>query len=181
MLSMKRTFLLALIIIISSISCTSKDNLIKYEFDITIERDFPIIDYQLAAFTKTADIVATDESSDFEKYKEDIESVVIKSASYMMLNVTANASQNINSAAFSISDVADSGKTTIASISNVNLLIYENQEQSLSLNNKGVDRFNALISNSPYSAMVHLDGSANEVPIHFTIRLKLVCRVTVLL
>jgi hypothetical protein len=170
---MKKTLFVPMLMLVIFSGCSLSE-----VFEFTVEQSFVVSNEPGGSFTKTRDVYAKDESSDFEKYVDDISKIDIKSASATLTQFTGPSTQKINTATYSIGSVNGSDKAPFATVNNITLQSVLYQEQNLPLNQAGVSKIKELLKKDPYAFRMYLDGSSNEGPLNFTFDVKLVVKAT---
>jgi hypothetical protein len=172
---MFRKIFTSLVFIYAIFSLTGCD--IKKDFTFDVEKEFVIQNYPIKSYTTSGDISASQASSDFDKYKGDLDKVEIQSAKYFASYFSGTATQNI-SGHLKIGDISGNQSVDLATIPNVLLINIAAKEQSMDLSSAGQSKFNDLLLNSPYSARLYFDAATNEVPLTATMRFKFTFKVT---
>jgi hypothetical protein len=170
---MKNTFMI-IALLFSCLLFNACD--IKKDFTFTIETKEASA-AALQEYSTTDDIDAASASSDFDKYKDDIDNVEIIRAKYLVTSFTGSADQKINSAHWKIGDINSTQSVDLASISNVYLINVAAVEQEITMSSAGNSRLRDLIRNSPHKARIYFDSNANSV-ITFKVKLKFDIKVT---
>jgi hypothetical protein len=150
---------------------------IKKDFTFNVEKEFVQTNSPNKTYSLTGDISSTQISSDFEKYKDDLDNVEIQSSKYLVSYFSGSATQNV-SAHIKIGDVNGQQSVDLATINNVILYNVAAKDQPLDLSSAGKQKLQDLIRNSPYNARFYFDGQTNEVPFTATIKLKFEVKVT---
>jgi len=169
---MKKIMLFGLLLV--ALSFTSCE--LTKDFVVTIERTFDV-NYAQTTYDKTEKIDGTEASSDFDKYADDLKSVDIVKATYIVTSFTGSLTQKIVSATVKVGPTDGSTATDLASMSNVVLSAVAAKEQTLTTNQSGEDKFQELLLKDPHQALVYFAGSANEAPLKFQIKFKFECKV----
>jgi hypothetical protein len=172
---MFRKFFTSFIFIYAVLLLTGCD--IKKDFTFDIEKEFAIQNYPLKSYTTTGDVSATQVSSDFDKYKGDLDNVEIQSGKYYASYFSGSATQNI-SGHLKIGDVSGNQSVDLATIPNVLLINIAAKEQTMDISSAGQKKFNELLLNSPYSARLYFDAATNEIPLTATMKFKFTVKVT---
>jgi hypothetical protein len=170
---MKKIYLLMICVLIVSLfeACD-----IKKDFTFTIETKEASAS-NLQQYSTTDDINAVSASSDFDKYKDDIDNIEIVRTRYLVTYFTGTADQKINSAHWKIGDVNSTQSEDFASASNVYLMSVAAIDQELQMSSAGQQRLRDLIRNSPHQARVYFDATASS-PVTFKVKLKIDIKVT---
>ena len=149
---------------------------IKKDFNFTIEtKEASAV--ALQQYSTTDDIDASSASSDFDKYKDDIDNVEITGVKYLVTSFTGTADQKINSAHWKIGAVNSTQSVDLASISNVYLISVAALDQNLQMSSAGQNSLRDLIRNSPHQARVYFDATASSA-VTFKVKLKISVKVT---
>jgi len=162
--------LLAVLMLLTSNCTFTKD------FMVTIEREFAVNETG-TAFSKTADLAASDYSSDFEKYAEDLKELEVVSASYTVTYQGGSNSQKVNSATLKIGATDGSGAELLTTLSNVNLASSLNAETEFDVEKAGEDKLADLALTAPYTFRYYFAGTVSESPLNFKVAFKLRCKV----
>lgn len=149
---------------------------IKKDFTFTIEtKEASVVNLQ--QYSTTDDIDASAASSDFDKYKDDLDNVEILRVKYLVTSFTGSADQKITSAHWKIGDINSNQSVDLASASSVYLINVAAQDQELNMSSSGQSRLRDLIRNSPHKARIYFDASANSA-VTFKVKLKIDVKVT---
>jgi hypothetical protein len=165
-------FIIALLFALIATGCD-----IKKDFTFTVEKEFVQTNSPNKSFSMTGDISATQISSDFDNYKDDIDNIEIVSSKYLVSYFSGSTTQTI-STHIKIGDTGGQQSVDLASVTNINLYSVASIDQSLDLSSAGNNKLTELLKNSPYSLRLYFDGSTNEVPLTATIKLKFEIKVT---
>lgn len=154
----------------------------------TVTKDFGFdIDYDMAVnetgsgttYATSATVKASDYSSDFDKYKEDISNVDIESATYTILSsVPKSPAQQIINATLTVADLKGGTPVLVGTVSNINLTTALGVETDLPLTDEGKQKIEDQLRGSDGAAIFTFSGSTNEMPIIFTVKFKLNLKAT---
>ncbi len=141
-----------------------------FSFDIT--KEFVVSNYASTSYTRVDSVDARTSSSDFEKYKSDMESLDIASATYTITYFTGPASQEVTSGTLVVGELGGSATKTLATLSNINLLSSAAKETTLPLDESGKQFFKDQLWGPSSGAKLYLNLTTNEAPVNFTVRFK---------
>jgi len=171
---MKRVTLLMAFILLALVltGCTlTKD----FEFDI--EREFDVT-HPHSTYSTVEDVDATESSSDFEKYKEDLEDLELQAAYYTVTYNGNSSTQTVTHAVLSVDEMGGTTPIELSHVDNINLDSVLNTETKLTVNSDGEDKLIKLLEKSPYSARFTFDGTVTEEPVDFKVKFRLRFKVT---
>jgi len=151
----------------------------------TVTKDFSMpleVDYFVNSGTSSVSLLdtldASSESSDYGKYKEDIKSVDIESATFTISQITPfPTTAVVTSATLEVGDMNGTVMKKIAEVSNVDLQTANGVETPLPLTAEGKDYFKSLMSGDG-KAIVKLTATANQEGISFNVLFKFKTKVT---
>ncbi len=166
--------LLPALLFFVSLLLTSCD--IKKDFTFTLETKEATAT-GLQQYSTSDDVDASKASSDFDKYKDDLDNVEILRVKYLVTSFTGSADQKINSAHWKIGDVNSTQNVDLASLSNVYLINVAGVDQELNTSSAGQQRLRELLRNSPHKARIYFDANANAA-VTFKVKLKIDLKVT---
>jgi hypothetical protein len=169
----KVTLLMAFILLALMLTgCTlTKD----FEFDI--EREFDVR-HPHRTYSTVEDVDATEYSSDFEKYKEDLEDLELEAAYYTVTYNGNTSAQTVTHAVLSVDEIGGTIPVELSHVDNINLDSVLNTEIKLTVNSGGEDELIKLLEKSPYSARFTFDGTVTEEPVDFKVKFRLRFKVT---
>jgi hypothetical protein len=166
---MKKIVLLLSVLAIASLTYVGCS--VSKDFSFGIDKDFVANNYQSLIYTRSDTVDARASSSDFDKYKSDLQTLDIQSATYMVTNFSGSSTQKITSATLSVSDVRGGSPVVLATITNVSLLSEVGLSHDLPLSDAGKQFFKDQLMGSASAAILTLSATTNQTPITFTIRL----------
>ena len=149
----------------------SCEDIVDVTEDFWLEQDFTVKS-PLTSFDEDYVIDALAASSLIETYKDNIKSIKVTEVTYELTYFSGSATQQINSGALKVADPNWVSEETIADITNQNLQDLVGNEQSLTIQQAGVDKLAELIKNSPHKAVLILTGEANEAPLDFVVKFR---------
>lgn len=165
---MKKLALLLSVLALASLTyvgCT-----VNKDFTFGIDQDFSANNYQSLTYTRSDTADARKASSDFDKYKSDMQSLDIQSASYKVTFFSGSSSQKITSATLSVSDVRGGTPVLLATVTNVSLLSEVGVTHDLPLSDAGKQFFKDQLMGSESAAVLTLSATTDQTPITFTVR-----------
>ena len=170
----KIVVLIAIAVIMTAfIGCSAEK-----DFTLELEKEFDV-EYGATTYSEVSDFDASEASSDFEDYKDNISSVSFEEVSYNVTYFHGTATQAILLADLKVGDVSGSTPKTLASLDNVNLMTAAySGEMVIPTNDAGENKIVDLMYNSPHKARFYFEGTANEAPLDFKIRFKVKLKVT---
>ncbi|MBS1902816.1 MAG: hypothetical protein JSS75_03855 [Bacteroidetes bacterium] len=146
-------------------SCT-----VNKDFSFGLDREFVVNNYSSTTYSRSDTADANKASSDFTKYKSDMQSLEIERATYTITSFSGSATQTIVSGSLAVSDIRGGTSITLASISNVNLSSVAAMTQELPLSDAGKQFFKDQLLGSAGAAILTFSATTNETPITFTVR-----------
>ena len=149
----------------------SCEDVVDVTEDFWLEQDFTVKS-PLTSFDEDYVIDALAASSLIETYKDNIKSIKVSEVTYELTYFSGSATQQINSGVLKVADPDWVSEETIADITNQNLQDLVGNEQSLTIQQAGVDKLAELIKNSPHKAVLILAGDANEAPLDFVVKFR---------
>ncbi|MCF8365615.1 MAG: hypothetical protein K9H16_07535 [Bacteroidales bacterium] len=116
----------------------------------------------------------TDESTIINDYKDKIQTVEITQVKYWVTVHEGDEDQEIIDASLKVAAADGSSEELIASLQNqvLNNIIGEENAQSLTVQQTGVDQMANLIKNDPYTFKLIYNTACNKAPLNFTIRFQ---------
>ena len=147
------------------IGCSASKN-----FTFSIDKVFVVNNYSSTSYTSSDTINATQESSDFNTYKSDLQSVSIQSATYTITSFTGPLTQTITSATVTVKALDGSSSKVLATLSNVNLSSVAAITQPLTLTDDGKQFFENQLTGSTSSVVITFTATANQAPVNFTVK-----------
>jgi len=153
---------------------------VKKDFSFDIDYDLPVNETGSGTTYATSSTVkASDYSSDFDKYKEDISNVDVESATYTILTaVPKSPAQTIINATLTVADLKGGAPVLVGTVSNINLTTALGVETDLPLTDEGKQKIEDQLRGSDGAAVFTFSGSTNEMPIIFTVKFKLNLKAT---
>lgn len=143
---------------------------VSKDFSFGIDKEFSATNFNSLTYS-IADVVdAKQSSSDFDKYKGDLSSLDITSASYLISYFSGPANQNIVSGTLSVGDAAGTTQKVLATFSNINLLSVAAKTQAMTLTADGKQFFKDQLMGSLGSAKLYFTATTNQTPITFTVK-----------
>ena len=124
------------------------------------------------------DAVNAAESSEFDKYKDRINSVTIKKVSYTITEVTGDAKKLLNGT-LSVAKSDGSGKTVLATVSNVDFNSALNLETEVSANADAKALIEEAFATSPYKINIYYSGTADKGAVRLKVKLNISAKVSV--
>lgn len=123
------------------------------------------------------DMINASESTDFEKYKNKINKVTIEKVTYTVTEVSGNA-KTLVAGTIAVANSTGSNKTTLATLSNVNLTNALNVETELSTNSDAIKIVETALTEDPNKMMIYYSGNADTGPIRLRVKLQFYSKVT---
>ncbi len=123
------------------------------------------------------DMINANESTDFEKYKNKINKVTIEKVTYTITEISGNA-KTLVGGTIAVANSTGSNKTTLATLSNVNLANALNVETDLSTNADAIKIVEAALLEEPNKLMIYYSGNADTGPIRLRVKLQFYSKVT---
>lgn len=123
------------------------------------------------------DMINASESTDFEKYKNKINKVTIEKVTYTITEISGNA-KTLVGGTIAVANSTGSNKTTLATLSNVNLANALNVETDLSTNADAIKIVEAALLEEPNKLMIYYSGNADTGPIRLRVKLQFYSKVT---
>ncbi|GEM_PF-750332 len=157
--------LIAIVLIAFSFSACS----VNKDFSFAIEKQFVVTGYNSLTYSSIDTVNARQSSSDFDKYKGDISSLDISSATYTITYFSGPSSQKITSGTLSVGDVNGSAPKVIATVSDISLGSIMGTAQPLTLTADGKQYFKDLLMGGSSSALLYFTATTNQTPITFTV------------
>ena len=154
------------------IGCT-----VDKDFSFELEKEFEV-DHSSTTYSDSSDIDVTEESSDFEDYKDDISKISLEEASYTITYFHGTATQTILTSQLQVGEVTGGAPTLLANVDNVNLMSVAAITQTITTNEDGKTKLRNLILNSPYTVRFYYNCTANEAPLDFKVRFNLKFKAT---
>jgi hypothetical protein len=150
-------------------SCT-----VKHDFNFSFETGESTAAAADLSFSENID--ASSISSEFAKYKNDIDKIEISRIRYLITEFNGIATEKINSIQIKVGDVNDNQSTDLASANDIELVNVKDVEQDMQMNSAGQSRMSELLKNSS-KAKVYFSASADGVVI-YKVKLKIDFKVT---
>ncbi|MBN2541228.1 hypothetical protein JXI42_00020 [bacterium] len=163
--------LAALFVFVMLLSCS-----VEKDFTFEVEMEFEV-DYGSTSYSIVDDIDVTDYSSDFDEYKDDIESVTLEEATYTVTSFTGPLTQVITLAELKVGETSGATPTVLATLENVNISSVSAIETEISTESDGEDKLVELVKDSPHQFRCYFVGTANEAPVDFDILFKVKLKV----
>jgi len=146
------------------------------DFVVTVQKEFTV-NYNSTAISKIELIDGTTYSDDLEKYAADLKSVDVTRVTYTVTYFNGTNTQEITSAVLSVGPSAGSDFTTLASMSHVNLMSVAAIEKELEYDKAGENVLEDGLLGDGHSFQMKFTGTANQAPLNFKIKFKIVCKV----
>ena len=163
-----RTFmLLASAVLASVLTGCSLDK----DFTFSIEKDFVVNNYSSTTYSRSDTVDASKSSSDYSKYKSDLKSLDIQSASYTITYFSGSAAQKIVTGTLNVGSLGSVPSKILATVSDVILSSVASITQPLTLTDDGKQYFKDQLMGSTSSAIINLSLTTNQAPISFTVRI----------
>lgn len=143
---------------------------VSKDFTFGLNKDFVVYNYSSMTYSRSDTADANKASSDFSKYKSDLQSLDIQGATYTVTSFSGAATQKIVSGSLSVSDVRGGTAVALASITNVNLSSVAGVTKELPLSDAGKQFFKDQLMGSAGAAVLTFSATTNETPISFTVR-----------
>jgi hypothetical protein len=173
MVVMKKKYLF-FILLLTAFTFNSCD--IKHDFTFTFETPETTAGAVDLSFSEVLD--ATVVSSEFSKYKNDIDKIEISRVRYLVTQATATASARINSIQIKVGDVNDNQSVDLASANDIALMSVAAVDQEVQMNQAGKNRLNDLLKNSPHKAKIYVSINGTSGVTTYKVKLKIDVKVT---
>lgn len=153
----------------------------------TVNKDFSFdIDYTLpvnqptgTTYTTSQTVKASDYSTDFDKYKDDISNVDVESATYTIETATPSSpGQTLQNATLTVADLKGGTPVIVSTVSNIVLATSIGVESPLPLTDEGKQKIEDQLRGSDGAATFTFMGTINEAPTVFTVKFKLHLKAT---
>jgi hypothetical protein len=169
----KLSLLSLLAVIMTATGCkVNKD----FSFDINYTKNYYSMN---SAYSREDTIRGKDYSSDFDKYKADIKSLSVESATYTITEaLPTNPSQTIVNATLWVKDIRGGAQTLVATVNGITLASAIGIESNLNLTDEGKQKITDFLKGSDGAFIATFMGTANEAPINFTVKFKLHLKAT---
>jgi hypothetical protein len=148
---------------------------IKHDFNFTFETGESTAAAADLSFSEVLDAASV--SSEFSKYKNDIDKIEISRIRYLITDFTGIATEKINSIKIKIGNVNDNQSVDLASANNIELANVKGTEQDMQMVSAGQSRMSELLKNSPHKAKIYFSAGADGVVI-YKVKLKIDLKVT---
>lgn len=155
-------FLLAMTI---NIGCDKLDVVKDTQFDLSFQVQTGSQDFNVQK------LLEADSLSDvFDQYSNLIKDIELLEVSYQITLVgDSNKATKINTATLTVADASGAGEKSVATITNQDITPLPDPVP-MTLDQEGVMRFEDLIKNDPHSGIIKVTGSADDVPLDFTVK-----------
>jgi hypothetical protein len=150
---------------------------VNKDFSVSFDKEFVAANAS-TSYSKTDTLDVTKSSSDYAKYKSDIKTVEIQSATYTILSTSGSPTQKIVNATLTITNIGGTTTKTLATVSDVNLQSVLGVAQPLPLTDDGKQFLQDQLMGSTSSAIITFAGTSNEGPVMFTVSLHMNLKVT---
>jgi hypothetical protein len=152
---------------------------VNKDFSFDIDYDLPVNQPAGTTYSTTKTVKASEYSSDFDKYKDDISNVDVESATYTILSATpASPAQTIQNATLTVADLSGGSPVVVSTVSNINLASSIGVESPLPLTDAGKQKIEDQLRGSEGAATFTFTGMINEAPTVFTVKFKLHLKAT---
>ena len=148
---------------------------VKHDFTFTFETGESTAAAVDLSFSEVLD--ATSVSSEFSKYKNDIDKIEISRIRYLITDFTGIATEKINTIQIKVGDVNDNQSVDLASANDIVLANVKGTDQDMQMNSAGQSRMSDLIKNSPNKAKIYFSAAADGLVI-YKVKLKIDLKVT---
>jgi hypothetical protein len=148
---------------------------VKHDFTFTFDTNESTAAAVDLSFSEVVDAASI--SSEFSKYKNDIDKVEISRIRYLITDFTGIATEKINSIQIKVGDPNDNQSTDLASATDIVLANIQGTEQDMQMNSAGQNRLSDLIKNSPNKAKIYFSATADGIVI-YKVKLKIDFKVT---
>lgn len=141
------------------------------------QHDF-IIDTGTTEYNNASVVVLTDEEPLIDDYGDKIKNVEVEHVKFWVTSHQGSNEQALTGGTFSVARADGSDQSVIAYYENLNIRDLLSNPMELDLNSDGVALLEQLMETSPFSLTLSLDGSVNEAPLDFTVRVEIRAKMT---
>ncbi len=149
----------------------SCEDLLDVEESFTFQQDF-VVDTQEQEFSHQELFDLAAEEDLIDEYGEKIKEVNIQEVRFWLTAHEGSEEQALTGGTLMVSDPGGESPVELASLGEHNLNALLNNPTVLDLNNAGVEHLRELAAEPPHRFVLHADGTVNEAPLDFTIRIK---------
>jgi hypothetical protein len=136
------------------------------------------IDGDNATFNENYLLDAAALSSVIAEYGDNIKDIEILETKYVVTYQNGPSDQLINTATLAVSADGGAGFQEIGEVTNQNIASLVNNEQTLTIQQAGIDRLAELIKTPPHKAQLILTGNASSAPLDFGMKIRFKIRMT---
>lgn len=149
----------------------SCEDLLDVEETFTFEQEF-VVNTPLHGFSQQQlyDLAAVVDVID--EYSDKIKEVKIQDVRFWLTTHQGSEEQSFTGGSLMVSDPAGGAPVEIASLGGHNLKALLNNPTALDYNNAGVSLLGDLAGEPPHRFILHADGSFNEGPLDFTLKME---------
>ncbi len=159
---------LGLLSIILFYSC---EDLLDVEETFTFEQEF-VVNTEEQAFSHQELYDLAGEEDLIDEYGDKIKEVTIQEVRFWLTAHEGSEEQSFTGGSLMVSDPAGGAPVEIASLGGYNLKALLNNPTVLDHNNAGVSLLGDLAAEPPHRFRLHADGSFNEGPLDFTLKVE---------
>jgi|GEM_PF-1453025 hypothetical protein len=172
---MKRLYGILLTLLCASLLLLSCS--ISKDFVLEIKKTFNV-EGSSTTYAKTVDVDPSEASTDFEKYKDDLDDIEVQSATYRVFNHVGSATQTITSGVLKVGETSGATPADLINVSNIVLASVEGVVKSVTLNSAGKSKLETLLNTDPYLFRLYWNGTVNETPLDFSVEFVIKIKVT---
>ena len=149
-----------------------EDSLLSTNFETVLYQDFIVTNVNDTLFTVDTVVDASAQSSDIEKYKDNIEDVTTTKVTYLLTDFSGDTTQTLLEGSLNVANEDGTNSTALTSMNNVVLKSLLNNETELTLNQAAAQQLGNLVLNTPHRFSVSALGRTDKKPLNFTIRVR---------
>lgn len=164
--------------VMSSASCSLFDGVDDVTFDAKLEHVFTIDEKAISSgpkvYTKYELIDAAKVNTEFDKYKDKIKSVTVKSVKYTVMNYTTSDKVIFTNGKAGFSSANATTMSTLASLGVEDIQAAQNALKDLPYSQGDLDALANLIKDDK-KCNVYLTGTFSKTPVAFQVKFTLEC------
>lgn len=165
--------------VMSSASCDLFDKVDDVTLEVELEHIFHVnetLDQTGVTYGHVEILDAADVNSDFEKYKDKIQSVTVNSVTYEIMNVTVGTPIFTNgNIGFSAANATSA--SSVASLGVENIKAAEGQVKNLPFDQAGLNTIGTLLKDDK-TVNIYLSGTFSKTPVKFDVKVKVKTSIT---
>ncbi|MCX6273351.1 MAG: hypothetical protein NTU44_19445 [Bacteroidetes bacterium] len=168
----KNLFMILLLVSAGFFTGCQKDSLLSTNFEVVLYQDFVVTSVNDTLFARDTVLDASAQSTDIEKYKDNIQEVSLTKVAYFLTNFSGDTTQKLLEGHVAVANEDGTNTTSLTSMNNVVLKSLLNNETILTIDPTGATNLGTLVLNAPHRFKVSAFGRTDKKPLDFTIRIK---------